>query len=502
MKKRAWGMLVCTAVVTVLLAGCRRGTKESGVSYTAVADQSSGVSENEELLVGEAVQIGSALPEASGDATSPGGISPEASGDATSPGGISDDGRVLNIRVWDGEFRDCVAQHYPGYKKTGKWTGKIGDVTVNWIHVTADDNSYRDTLDQALMEQEAAEKDDRLDMFLVGSEYASSYARDEYTADIIHDIGVSEEMLADQYPYTQDMMRDSEGALRGVAWQGYPTGMIYRRDIAKKVFGTDDPETIQAYFADWDAFRGSAAKLRDAGYLAVSSVYDIYQMFSDNASSGWVADGRINVDASRKEWVDLARELVDEGEASSREQWSAGWAKGFMKAGNVFAYFGSARFVETSMRSEKAGSVGKRGGWAMCAGPQGAIWGGTWISVADGTDNASLIRDMIEQLTGDADILTDIAKKEGDFVNNRNVMESLALDDALGYRSLGGQNPFPVLCETADAVRLKNMSIYDEICNFEFQTAMKEYFDGRTDYDSALDQFYKSVEKIHPDLSH
>ena len=40
-------------------------------------------------------------------------------------------------------------------------------------------------------------------------------------------------------------MTDSDGNLKGLSWQGCPGTMIYRRDIAKEVFGTDDPAEVQ-----------------------------------------------------------------------------------------------------------------------------------------------------------------------------------------------------------------------------------------------------------------
>ena len=37
---------------------------------------------------------------------------------------------------------------------------------------------------------------------------------------------------------------DSDGVQRGSTWQCCPGLLVYRRDIAKDVFGTDDPEAV------------------------------------------------------------------------------------------------------------------------------------------------------------------------------------------------------------------------------------------------------------------
>lgn len=466
MRKKVLSVLLCTAMAATMLTGC------SGSSDDTTKDK----------------------------ATS--GATSGATSEQASKAEVSDGGKVLNIRVWNEEFRDRVIAHYPGYKKTGKWTGQIGDVKVKWTQVANDDNAYQQALDQALLNQADAKADDKVDMFLVEADYALKYVNSDYTVDVVNDLGVSEDSLSNQYKYTQDIVRDSKGALKGSSWQACPAGMIYRRDIAKKVFGTDDPDKIQEIFSDWDAFKDAAAKLKDKGYLATASVNDAYRVFSNNVTSKWVEDGKINIDENIKTWVDMSKEMVDNKETSTYELWSSDWSKGFMKNGNVFAYFGPAWFFNFSMNAAKDGSVGKDGGWALCKGPQSFYWGGTWICGANGTDNSSLVKDIIEKMTTDESIMTDIVKKDNDFANNKAAMDKLSKDKSFKNSILGGQNPLPIFCDGIESIDLSNLSSYDQGCNEEFQNAMKDYFDGNADYDSALEQFYQAVETKYPELTH
>lgn len=173
-----------------------------------------------------------------------------------------------------------------------------------------------------------------------------------------------------------------------------------------------------------------------------------------------------------------------------------------MKNGNVFAYFGPAWFFNFSMNAAKDGSVGKDGGWALCKGPQSFYWGGTWICGANGTDNSSLVKDIIEKMTTDESIMTDIVKKDNDFANNKAAMDKLSKDKSFKNSILGGQNPLPIFCDGIESIDLSNLSSYDQGCNEEFQNAMKDYFDGNADYDSALEQFYQAVETKYPELTH
>ena len=44
--------------------------------------------------------------------------------------------------------------------------------------------------------------------------------------------------------YVWDVGKDADGVQRAISYQITPCGVFYRRDIAEKVFGTDDPEAV------------------------------------------------------------------------------------------------------------------------------------------------------------------------------------------------------------------------------------------------------------------
>lgn len=413
----------------------------------------------------------------------------------------ADEGKVLNIYCWNDEFMRRVKAHYPGYTETDATSGTIGDVTVKWNLTPSDDNAYQNNLDATLLKQEDAAADDKIDIFLIEADYALKYVDTEYTMPVT-DLGIAEADLANQYQYTKDIVTDSNGVLKGVSWQGCPGVLVYNRDIAKEVFGTDEPAEIQKKLADWGAFKATAKELKDAGYYIMSSVNDSYRVYSNNVSTKWVVDNKIVIDDNLMKWVEDSKELVDAGQTNTYELWSDDWSKGFYPEGKVFSYFGPAWFVDFSMAADTAGSVANSGKWAATEGPQGFFWGGTWICAAAGTDNASLVKDIMMQLTANEDIMLDIVKEDNDFVNNKPAMEKMAADTTYSSKVLGGQNPLAMYCAGAEKIDLSNLSAYDQGCNEEFQNAMKNYFDGNASLDEALDLFYKAVEEKYPELSH
>ena len=360
----------------------------------------------------------------------------------------SDEGKVLNIYCWNEEFKSRLTDHYPGYEEVDGTHGKIGDVDVVWNITPSDDNAYQNNLDETLLKQADAAADDKIDLFLVEADYALKYVNTEYTMSVA-DLGITDEEVA-----------------------------------------------------DWDTFKATAAELKEKGYQMTSTVNDSYRVFSNNVSSPWVIDGKISVDDNIKNWVDMSKEMVDAGETATYELWSDDWSKGFFKDSNVFAYFGPAWFIDFSMSADQDGSVGKDGGWAATEGPQGFYWGGTWIAAATGTDNPTLVADIMRTMTTNVDVMKEIVTADNDFVNNKPAMEEMAADESYGDAVLGGQNPLAMFCAGADKIDLSNMSIYDQGCNEEFQNAMKNYFEGNASYDEALDLFYKAVVEKYPELTY
>ena len=474
MKKKLISALLVTTMVAGMVVGCGSKAADAPAADAPAADDAA------------------AEEPAADDAEA------EAPADDTA---AAEEGKVFNIQCWNEEFKSRVTAHYPGYEEVDATTGKIGDVTVNWTITPNQDNAYQNHLDEALLGQADAAADDKVDLFLIEADYALKYVNSEYTMPVA-DLGITDDELKDQYQYTKDVVTDGDGKLKGVSWQGCPGVLIYNREAAKEVLGSDEPADVQAAVKDWDTFLATAQKMKDAGYKMTSTVNDAYRVFSNNVTSKWVEDGKINIDPNLKTWVDMSKEMVDAGETGTADLWSDDWSKGFYPEGKTFCYFGPAWFVDFSMAADTDGSIANQGGWGATEGPQGFFWGGTWICAATGTDNPSLVADIIRQLTCNTDIMLSIVQDDNDFVNNKPAMEKMAADTSYASKVLGGQNPLAMFCAGAGNIDLSNTSPYDQGCNESFQKAMKDYFDGNLSYDEAVDMFYKAVVEKYPELTY
>ena len=424
------------------------------------------------------------------------------------------EGSVLNVWCWNDEFQSRFNAYYPEVKEVAedKSTTTLNDGTiVKWTINPNADNNYQNKLDEALLAQESAADDDKIDMFLIEADYALKYVDSPYTLDVRADIGLTDGDLDGQYKYTQDIAT-ADGVLKGVTWQATPGLFAYRRSIAKDVLGTDDPAEVQTYLSDWDKFNEVAAKAAEKGYKMLSGYDDSYRTFSNNVSAPWVDGTTVKVDANLMKWVEQTKEFTDKGYNNKSILWDSTWAADQGPDGKVFGFFystwginftllGNSLETPTSEGGKEEVGNGIYGDYAVCQGPQPYYWGGTWICAAAGTDNIPTIKDVMYSLTCDSDIMTQITKDTQDYTNCKSAMDAIAADPDFGSDFLGGQNHIALFAEVAPTIDMSNAGPYDQGCNETFQSCFKDYFDGTVDIDTAKQNFEDQIKVKYPELT-
>ena len=234
------------------------------------------------------------------------------------------DGAVLNIWCWNDEFQSRFNDYYPEVKAVAedKSTTTLNDGTiVKWTINPNENNNYQNKLDEALLAQDSAAADDKIDIFLIEADYALKYVDSDYTLDVRGDIGLTDADLSGQYPYTQDIAT-AGGKLKGVTWQATPGLFAYRRSIAKDVLGTDDPAQVQEALSDWDKFNAVAEQAAAKGYKMLSGYDDSYRTFSNNVSAPWVTGTTVTVDENLMKWVEQTKTYTDNGYNNKSSLWS------------------------------------------------------------------------------------------------------------------------------------------------------------------------------------
>ena len=468
------------------------------------------------LLASGAVAVTAALSACGGSSSSTAGstASSTAASSAAASESAAAEGKVLNIWCWNDEFQGRFNDYYPEVSEVAadKSTTTLKDGTVvKWTINANENNNYQNKLDEALLNQDSAADDDKIDIFLIEADYALKYVDSDYVLDVKKDIGLTDSDLAGQYQYTKDIVT-VDGSQRGTTWQATPGLFAYRRSIAKDVLGTDDPAEVQTYLSDWDKFNDVAAQAAAKGYKMLSGFDDAYRTFSNNVAAPWVSGTTVTVDENIMKWVDQTKEYTDKGYNNQSSLWDSQWASDQGPTGKVFGFFYSTWGINFTLLGNSLATPESEGGkqevgngifgdYAVCQGPQPYYWGGTWICAATGTDNIPTIKDVMYSLTCDADIMTKITEDTQDYTNSKSAMDSIAADPNFGSAFLGGQNHIALFAEVAPTIDMSNAGPYDQGCNETFQSCFKDYFDGTVDLETAKKNFEDQIKVKYPELS-
>lgn len=215
----------------------------------------------------------------------------------------AEEGKVINIYSWNNEFRDRVTAVYSKVESTSEdgTVTKLTDGTeIHWIVNPNQDGVYQQKLDEALLRQADASADEKVDVFLSETDYVNKYVDEAVDVAMpLMDLGIDPEKdLADQFDFAKATPSDQSGVQRGSTWQGTPGLLVYRRDIAKEVFGTDDPAEIAKKTENWDVLKQTAEELKDKGYHVFSSYADTFRLYGNAIEHPWVEKDStvINVD--------------------------------------------------------------------------------------------------------------------------------------------------------------------------------------------------------------
>lgn len=429
-------------------------------------------------------------------------------GGAEQTGGDSaGEGKVINIYSWNDEFRERVEAVYPEVESTsedGTVTTLKDGTEIHWIVNPNQDGVYQQKLDEALLNQANAAADDKVDIFLSETDYVNKYTdADADVAMPLTDLGIDPATdLKDQYGFTKTTASDANGVQRGSTWQCCPGLLVYRRDIAMDVFGTDDPAAIGEKVKDWDAMKATAEELKAKGYFTFASYADTFRLYGNSIEDSWVKPGEtaINVDPKIMKWINDSKEWLDAGylDKSVKGQFNDDWNKSMGSSSKVFAFLLPAWGIDFVLDPNWDGETGA---WAVTNPPQEYNWGGSYVHACTGTDNPEQVKDIILAVTGNQENLLKISKEYLDYTNTKSGMQKVAEDSSYASEFLGGQNAFQYFVPVAESIQIAPLSAYDQGCVELLQNSFSDYFQGAVDFDKAKENFETAIIERYPDIT-
>ncbi len=407
------------------------------------------------------------------------------------------------INVWS--FTDEVPKMIDKYKELHPEF----DYEIKTTIIATTDGAYQPALDQALQGGGA----DAPDIYCAEAAFilkysqgdASSFAAPYADLGIDIDNAIKESDIA---KYSVEIGTNGNGDVVGLGYQATGGTFIYRRSIAKDVWGTDDPKEVGAKIGaasgNWDQFYKAAAELKAKGYGIVSGDGDIWHAVENSSDKGWIVDGALTIDPKREAFLDLSKELKDNGYHNDTQDWTDAWYADMKGEGaqGVLGFFGPAWLINYVMAGNSGGTAigeGTFGDWAACESPVGFFWGGTWLLANKDSQVKEAVGDIIEWITLDSsDTGLQYMWANGTFNGEGGTKDCVGSGTVMAKSNgeidfLGGQNMFDIFVPANQFANGKNLTQYDETINTYWRDQVREYTAGNKSREQAITDFKQKV---------
>ncbi|NNM67046.1 MAG: extracellular solute-binding protein [Spirochaetales bacterium] len=304
---------------------------------------------------------------------------------------------------------------------------------------------------------------------------------------------------SEMYPYAVQMGTDDHGVLRALTWQCTPGGIFYRRSLAKKYLGTDSPEKVQQYFTSWDKMIELGKILKEKSHGQVKLLPgegDLGVIFFANKAKPYVnSSNDFYLDPMISKFLTVASEVRKDGLDAKLSAWSAPWMEGLnTKPGEakIFCYVLPTWGLFFVMNGQK----NSLGDWGLVSAPMSYYWGGTWLNIYKKSPNKELAWKFIQMLTQNTKYMTAYAKRIGDFMSNKVVVDSIK--STMSSPLLDGQNHYAFFAQIADKLNASAVSPYDTTIDGIVGAVLGQYPSGDINLQKAIGQIKNRVKEEFP----
>ncbi|GAU79160.1 ABC transporter substrate-binding protein [Fusibacter sp. 3D3] len=404
--------------------------------------------------------------------------------------------KKIVLNVWS--FTDEVPKMIEKFLEMNPDFAAKYEISTTIIATT--EGAYQPALDQAL----ASGGKDAPDIYTAEAAFVLKYAQgdaSQYAAPY-KDLGIDVDKAitdAEIAQYTKDIGTNGNGDVVALGYQATGGAYIYRRSIAKDVWGTDDPAEIAKIIGPgWDKFYAAAAELKAKGYGIVSGDGDVWHAVENSSEKGWVADGKFVMDPKREAFLDLSKELKDKGYHNDTQDWQDAWYADMKDAGEkkILGFFGPAWMINYVI----AGNSGETfGDWAVCEPPVGFFWGGTWVLGSASSEKKEAVGQIINWITLDTtEQGLQYMWANGTLNGPGGTKDTVASGKVMGMSDgtlefLAGQDMFEVFIPANQFANGKNLTQYDETINLYWRDQVRAYSAGEKSREDAIKDLKQMV---------
>ena len=298
--------------------------------------------------------------------------------------------------------------------------------------------------------------------------------------------------VSDSEDYTVKLGSDSDGNVKALSYQATPGGFWYKRDLAKKYLGTDDPDEISEMLSTTEGMLDVAEKLKEGsnGETHMFASYkDLWQFANYGMRSvAWVDGNKFQMDDFIPEFFDLAKTVRDNGYDAKIDTWSEAWYASCADD-SVFGYaeptWGLQYVIQT-------GAPDSEGNWGLASMPAAYFNGGSYLGIYQESQNKELAAEYVKFVCTNKDFLAQYAKDKGDYTSLKSVNKEIA-DGGYEEPWCAGQNTFKFFSDQMDKINTDIVTKYDDTIGNLMLNNVDLYLNGQLDKDAAIAQFKDDV---------
>ena len=311
--------------------------------------------------------------------------------------------------------------------------------------------------------------------------------------------------------YVYEAGKDENGVLRALSYQVTPGAIIYRRDLAQTIFGTDDPDEMSKKFKDFDTILQTAEEVKAAGYRLFSDSGNL--RWYANAGSAWVVDGVLQVSDAKLGYMDAAVKLYQDELVAFAPEWSAAWYASMSGPLPLDAGWSDLSELEGSEMTEifayslpswgalivRDNANDNKGNFGVCSGPCSYFGGGTFIGVNTYSQNQDLAADFVRFCTLNEETAQWwLETSNGDVVSNKAVLEA---NQDFENESFGNQKTYEFYLKEAENIDYSVVTKYDDTIGNYWGSSIEAIQKGEMTKEEAIEDFYMQVEVTFPEIT-
>ena len=407
--------------------------------------------------------------------------------------------RELNIYTYDDKLVELVRAYVRRHPEL--------IFEVNGYNYVTEDKFFNLSL---INESIQSDSKDVVDIYCVPDVYSHEFIKGNYSrhACTYKELGIDVDAALKKADIPQNIIDagiNPDGEVIALPYMTGASVFMYRRSVAQKVWGTDDPDKIAGIIGagtnKWDRFMEAAQTLKEHGCYIVPGYIDIAFMVDTSFDAS-------EINPKWLEFMDVSKKMLYKGYMKDTQYWSDEWINEMNGKGDkpVFGFvipYEYFIFLSTSDDFFKSTA----GDWAICVPPFNTIAGGcTGILVNKDSPNKDVLGPLIEWLTLDCSesglqhglANHTLADRNGQMYGYNGgewpVISGTVLKNAeCSIDFLGGQNIYPVIYDALNTPTGRHDNYGIEIYTFSlWLEETRAYLAGIKDRETAVADYIKA----------